>query len=784
MKTPRLALALLALALTPFANAATLPTWTVVEEGSRAWPEIRFSVGGKPRALHCRYAECGPKAPKGQINLFLITKKGPGVPTKVTIYKGVQRGRWNPRRWTDGEWAYEPEVIAAMAYPWESELSHFKLDNTGPTLFVVQGKERYPATSDIDEAQYNSYDQMKIAPPKKMLDDELKPAAPPVQRSTWWCNQETGDIIQVVPGGKPPEGYTRLESRSSTCGKKPAGPARPGRTLSKLPSAGKWKDAITPVGEWRAIQTSAWPLLGIPVPMPTMTFYCYHEKMDGDKDLATHLKKHPLIVECVNWSAPTDDATKEEGGKKFKLRNNHIQFDLGFTNGKLQTLSGVKGVTVRELTALPDTLGGEKFVKVAAPQAAPAEGASLALVAGDETRWLTKPQAAAYADARAAAKDDAARKALDDRYRALVAEQIRPEAAAAYKSAHAAPAAEAAAKIKAAIGGVEMWGGKDLKAIVAPFQEKADPATAKLLEIQLSKADWELLKKKPEAMQAYMASRLSANGASGDGTAFDANYLDPVALRLGAEAARKAVGSGQTAPNPGDETLVPLLTEDEKKLLTPSELKNYNSIYDSAPAPKEKDKNLQAEAKRLRELIASEGRGKAPAYKAPGSLEEFNKLPEWQRKKFCDDLVASNANLAADTRGAELGGGSSRDAKSQLLATDANSATAGNTTAAAQTSAPAWAVDACKPYSAPPVTTNPGGSRPPVGGVIPTPPHGADAEAKPKEKSKWLTQDLLTSAAKGAMVGLLVGSLFGPVGLVAGPLLGAAMFYGLTKITS
>jgi hypothetical protein len=160
-------------------------------------------------------------------------------------------------------------------------------------------------------------------------------------------------------------------------------------------------------------------------------------------------------------------------------------------------------------------------------------------------------------------------------------------------------------------------------------------------------------------------------------------------------------------------------------------------MYDSAPAPKEKDKSLQAEAKRLRDLIASEGRGKAPAYKAPGSLEEFNKLPDWLKKKFCDDLVASTANLGADTRGAELGGGSSRDAKSQLVATDANSATTGATSTSS--SAPAWAADACKPYQTPATVNNPGG-RPSVGGAVPTPGTGVDVENKEKEKSKQVRE--------------------------------------------
>lgn len=657
MKTPRLALLAL-LALSSFANAA-LPTWPVVEEGPRSWARVFFTVGKENKTLRCRYNECKPEN-KAMVNLYIIAPVGKATPTKVTIYKMVPRSKWNPAYYTDGPYEKVPEVINANAQPYSSELSNFKLDNTGAKLMVVQGDKKFPASTDISQAQFNSYDQLKVSPPAKMADDVLKPDAPVTgpgngtrpgnggdRTAKWWCDPKTGEKYSAARGRR---GSTLLASKDAPCKKTGTG-------------------------------TTPGPVVTNP---------------DTDAD------------------------------------------------------------------------------------------ASLALVEGTETRWLTKTQAAAYADARKAAKDGPAKKAADDKYRALVEAQTRPEGLAAYKSARALPAKEAPAKIKEALDPLEMWGGKDVKAIVAPFQEKADPATAKLLEIQLSKADWELLKKKPEEQLKYTQSRLGANGSSGDGTAFDAKYLDPVALRLGAEAARKAAGStGGTPPggvvtNPDDGKLIPLLTDDEKKLLTPSELKVYQGMYDSAPKPKEQDKSLQAEAKRLRDLIASEGRGKSPAYKAPGSLEEFNKLPDWQRKKFCDELVASTANLGADTRGAELGGGSSRDAKSQLLATDAKSATTGATSTSS--SAPAWASDACKPYQTPTTVTNPGG-RPSVGGVVPTPGTGVDVENKEKEKSKWITQDLLTSAAKGAMVGLLVGSLFGPVGLIAGPILGGALFYGLTKIT-
>lgn len=405
--------------------------------------------------------------------------------------------------------------------------------------------------------------------------------------------------------------------------------------------------------------------------------------------------------------------------------------------------------------------------------------ASLALLPGDETRWLTKLQAAAYAAARAAAKDGAARKAVDDQYRGHVEAQTRPEAQAAYKAARALLVDQSSAALKAAVGAVEMWGGKDAKdvtGIVGPFQAAASSGTAKLLEIQLSKADWELLTKSTANLNAYKNARMGVDGDNGDRT-FNKDYVDPVALRLSVENARKAVGStpSDVSPNPDGAPLVPLLSDDEKKLLTPSELAVYQSIFDTAKGDP-KDPNLQREAARLRALIASENRGKDPAYAVPGGLAEFNKLPEWQKRKFCADLVKSGANLGADARAPELGG--TGGARSQLTQTAGRSATTVTTTTA---DAPAdWTTGACKPYRTPPVTTNPA-ARPPITADVPVP-TGEDAEAKEKEKSKWVTADLMTSAAKGALFGLVVGSLFGPIGLILGPLIGAAVSYGLTKL--
>jgi len=751
MKTPRLALiAFLAFASAPAANAS-LPTWPVVDEGFRAWPTISFKVGNSHKTLRCKYSECDPAKNKAQSNLYVLKQSGGNEPIRATIYKYVERSKWNPRYHTDGPYDKVPEVIDSHRTRYTTELSNFKLDNSGKELVVVQGGVKYPATTDINTVYVSATGAViAVQPPAKTADDVVKPgeSTPPPSRG--------------IPG-KPP--------------------VQP-RRLHKLETAGKWRDNVTGVGEWRAIQTSKLPVGPVSIPLPALTFYCYHEKMGSDKTLTAHLIRHPYIVECVSWTAPKDDATQEASGKKFKVRNHHVQFDLAYVDGKLVTMNTtVPNVTVTEKPSLPDALGGASFVKVTAAQAPEAPTAGGLVLDAVETRWLTKPQAADYAADRKSAKDEAARKAVDDKYRALVKAQIRPEASAAYAAAAALPAAEAPAKIKEAIEKVEMWGGA-VRAVVAPFQEKPEP---KLLEVQLSKAEWDVLKssKNVAALRAYEDARAGADGNIGtnDKPEFNASGYDAVALHLAAEAARKAAGptGPVVTPPPGDGELVPLLTDAEKKLLTPEELASYNSIYNSAPAPKEKDKNLQNEAKRLRDLIAKEGRGQTPPYVAPTSRAEFDKLPDWQKRKFCSERGPTASDAAGDVRATDLGG--SGKAKDQLQSSANAAAANGATTTTSDAPASDWTVDACKPYRTPPVTTTPGGGKPTVGADVPLP-VGKDMENPPKEKSKWLTQDLLTSAAKGALVGLLIGSLFGPVGLVAGPLLGAAAFYGLTKITS
>ena len=65
--------------------------------------------------------------------------------------------------------------------------------------------------------------------------------------------------------------------------------------------------------------------------------------------------------------------------------------------------------------------------------------------------------------------------------------------------------------------------------------------------------------------------------------------------------------------------------------------------------------------------------------------------------------------------------------------------------------------------------------------MVAAPVPGDDTELKPEKKSSWFTWPLGIRALQGGLVGLIIGSLFGPIGLIAGPLIGAALFYGVSK---
>ncbi|MCR4296012.1 MAG: hypothetical protein NUW21_10785, partial [Elusimicrobia bacterium] len=177
-------------------------------------------------------------------------------------------------------------------------------------------------------------------------------------------------------------------------------------------------------------------------------------------------------------------------------------------------------------------------------------------------------------------------------------------------------------------------------------------------------------------------------------------------------------------------------------------------------------------SKRYRAAIKADGR--AP-YEAPKSSAAFVAMKPWQQAQYCAPSVgAANATTAP----APVDDGHGELALPDLIARAERLAGKGG--AGRSSSAPAWADDACKKYYEGAAYTPPdreGSGRGSQTAVVP----GPDAVAKEKEGNKWLTKPLITTGIKGGLIGLLLGSLFGPVGLIAGPLIGAALFYGMSK---
>lgn len=64
------------------------------------------------------------------------------------------------------------------------------------------------------------------------------------------------------------------------------------------------------------------------------------------------------------------------------------------------------------------------------------------------------------------------------------------------------------------------------------------------------------------------------------------------------------------------------------------------------------------------------------------------------------------------------------------------------------------------------------------------PPLGADVDRPPKKENEWLKAGHITSGVRGALVGLLIGSLWGLMGLGIGALIGGLIGYGLSRFAA
>lgn len=61
---------------------------------------------------------------------------------------------------------------------------------------------------------------------------------------------------------------------------------------------------------------------------------------------------------------------------------------------------------------------------------------------------------------------------------------------------------------------------------------------------------------------------------------------------------------------------------------------------------------------------------------------------------------------------------------------------------------------------------------------------GPDTEIVPPEPAEWSKSEHILSGVKGAMIGLLIGSLWGLTGLGIGVLVGGLIGYGISRITA
>lgn len=663
MKTPRLAL-LAFLALAPLANAAPLPTWPVVEEGPRSWARVFFTVGKENVSLRCRWKECRLEN-KTQSNLYKITPVGKATPTKVTIYKMVPRSKWNPAYYTDGPYEKVPEVINANAQPYSSELSNFKLDNSGAALVVVQGTNKYPARTDINETQFNSYDQLKVSPPTKMIDDVVKPVEAPKPgtdprtnprtppaggTAKWWCDPKTGEKYSAPRGRK---GSTRLASQTAEC-KKAGGAITPTVPVVTTPAGPSSAIALT-VGEQTWLDRGELDLYSRKVPAP------------------------PAKVEAAHLEA----------------------------------------------------------------------------------------------------------------FRKKVAANIAeiPGAAAKYEAALTTKAT--AATIDASLP--EIWGGKDNKTVVGLTGDRKD--------IQLSPEEYKALEALPlaagatvKSTETYVRARVGADGRTIESGVvkpgvYNPKTYDPIALHRSVVAARAAAGKTPGKEPPKEqETERSLLTDAEIKLLTPQEKALYDSYIKAATKGGKfdpTDKNLLDTAVMLRKRMNSEvpprSQAKAPPSSADMTQADFDKLTLAQKRQFCVDYPVEEGVISKDARAGSI------DNQADALKGAKNStgdAVAPKTAPAADTKWPRKdRINACRKL--PPENVgeiNPTGPKPKEEGAVANLTNGKDAEIEAKKKNTWITAPLITDAAKGALIGLVVGTLFGPLGLILGPIIGAALYYGASKL--
>lgn len=544
-----------------------------------------------------------------------------------------------------------------------------------------------------------------------------------------------------------------------------------------------WIEKITPLADWRRVDTTD----GKNTPV-----YCWIGSLSEKKEtLFESMKASGVsgVFTCVAWAAAPNDVVEDDGmGMLFRQRKYSLRARVMMSNqaeptaadNKLQVVRGSAKADVvdKPIAGFPPA----DRVKVTA-KFTPPKPLVVPPLGEPEQKWLKKAQLDAFkADETAAkAKPQAQQKdafaALATKYRPMVKENMRPENKTQYENALKGNAVDVAVSLGA------MWGGTVDKG-VGPFGTNA--------EIQLSEAEFKKLTL--DAQKKFADSRVMFSGGEPGGTLDPAAYF-PVDLHFLTVAARPA-GTTAGAPTnnvPGDANAVKDddLTADEIKLLTPKERDNYLAIkesYKNDPTnQKLKDLNVF-----LRTRIRDEKRDKpydeATVRAAVKTVDDFNALPDWQKRSYCASLPTK---AGAGTTQTGDGVDNQANARTGLNNTAAGS-TAGANKPGTAFAPPAGVADACSKLA--PEVVGPSTTAPALNTAVPTPEGvatgngttpvtGPDKDGKSDKKpSEWLKKENFMAAGKGALIGALIGSFGGPVGALVGAAVVGGIFFLANKI--
>lgn len=279
----------------------------------------------------------------------------------------------------------------------------------------------------------------------------------------------------------------------------------------------------------------------------------------------------------------------------------------------------------------------------------------------------------------------------------------------------------------------------------------------------------EIAKLPPDEASRYIKDVLAAAGDPAKLIgAYKASRDKISAAAKKSDSASRAGGSNELQPN-------------EQANLTREERRLYELQLNSA-------KNGKNSAEIASVIATYRQKAEANALKeVPKNVKAFKKLTTAQKGKFCDDLDASNAGSPVNPKvitPAKTQAEKADDSDDAAIGIFSGSLTHNNTVAAAPLPPMDQLRKACKDFLA----GNQGSrSKANLTASIPPSPNikpGSDTEGGKKDEKKdpnaWLA---VKTGAVGAIPGALVGTFFGPVGVIVGAAIGFALFWGVSKIT-